>query len=243
MKTGRIHFLESMALVDGPGIRSVVFMQGCRLRCQYCHNPDTWKRNGSCKEMTSEELVQKLMRFKGYYGQSGGVTISGGEPLLQLDFVTEVFSMLKKAGIHTCLDTAGVADPDEPDLEDRLRMLLNETDLVLLDVKHEDPSSYKEITGNDITDYNRFLAVLQDCEVPIWIRHVVVPGLTDGEEHIRQLKKYISDLKNVTKIELLPYHTMGVDKYKTLGLSYRLDGVPALSSQDVRPLEQMLMVS
>ncbi len=272
MRTGYLNSFESMGLVDGPGIRSVVFLQGCHLRCLYCHNPDTWNCKDYRQEITSEDLVKKLLRFREYYGQSGGVTISGGEPLLQMDFVTEVFSMLKDEGIHTCLDTAGVgyegrakykSGPDEEtrpnneirsdeesgldevtgpadDYDSRLRALLAVTDLVLLDVKHYKPEMYEKITGYRMDAYDHFLTILQQSGTPLWIRHVVVPGLTDGEESIMGLKRYISGLKNVERVELLSYHTMGVEKYEALGLPYRLAGVPALSQKELEPLEKLL---
>ena len=240
MLKGRIHSVESMGLVDGPGIRSVVFFQGCRLRCQYCHNPDTWHIDNAAKEVTSDELVKQLLRFREYYGEDGGVTLSGGEPLLQLDFAIEVFTLLKAEGIHTCLDTAGVGDEHEPAYVDKLKKLLSLTDLVLLDIKHEDPLCYKKITGHTSTAFERFLAIIQQRNNPLWIRHVVVPGLTDSEEHIRHLKAYIAKLKHVEKVELLPYHAMGETKYETLGIPYSLHGIPSLTHTDMKPYEKML---
>ena len=185
MTLGRIHSIESMALVDGPGVRSVVFLQGCRLRCQYCHNPDTWSMTGkNIQEMSAETLVKRLSRFKPYYGDKGGVTFSGGEPLLQKDFLTEALQLCKAAGIHTCLDTAGCGMGDYEDI-------LKYTDLVLLDIKHYTRRGYQQVTGQTPDESLAFLETAQRMHIPLWIRHVVVPGLTDGDEHLEGLKNYI----------------------------------------------------
>ena len=238
MQTGKIHSFESMGLVDGPGIRSVIFMQGCALRCLYCHNPDTWDCECECcgtdgvKVMTSDELAMKVSRFKTYFTAShGGVTVSGGEPLLQDKFVAEFFRKCHEAGIHTCLDTAGFGNGDYEDV-------LSQTDLVLYDVKHYEPAKYKEITGQDISGTEEFLKAVQERNIPLWIRHVVVPHLTEGEEHIRGLAEYIKGIRNVQKVELLPYHLLGVNKYKELGIPYRLDGVEAMDIETVNRLQK-----
>ena len=204
MTKGHIHSWESMGLVDGPGVRTVIFLQGCSLRCRYCHNPDTWENGGETE--TPQEILERLRHFKDYYGEDGGVTFSGGEPLLQRDFLIEVLALCKEEGIHTCLDTAGCGVGGYRDI-------LKNTDLVLFDVKHFDPDAYKSLTGRDIAESLVFLDEVQQAGVPLWIRHVVVPGLTDGEEHLEALKKYILTLKNVQKVELLPYHKLGVHKY------------------------------
>lgn len=225
MPLGRIHSMESMGLVDGPGVRTVVFLQGCRLRCRYCHNPDTWSMEGSkIKLMTPEELVRRLLRFKPYYGAEGGVTFSGGEPLLQREFLVEALRLCQEAGIHTCLDTAGcgVGGYEE---------ILRHTDLVLFDIKHYTREGYHEVTGREIDESLEFLDILQKSGTPYWIRHVVVPGLTDGEEHLKGLKKYISALQHVQKTELLPYHVLGEAKYEKLGIPYPLAGTPPMDPQ------------
>lgn len=220
---GIIHSVESMGLVDGPGIRTVVFLQGCQLRCQYCHNPDTWACGGAAaKEMTPEELVAKLRRFKPYYGATGGVTFSGGEPLLQPDFLVETMKLCHREGIHTCLDTAGCGLGDYEEI-------LSHTDLVLLDIKHHSPQGFRAVTGRDSGGWEKFLAAVQAQNIPMWIRHVVVPGLTDGDEHLQELLEFVSTLKNVHRVELLPYHTLGVHKYHTLGIPYPLEGVEPLA--------------
>ena len=222
-----------MGLVDGPGIRAVVFLQGCALRCRYCHNPDTWSPNGG-KTMTAEALVQRLVRFKTYFDASGGgVTFSGGEPLRQPEFLAKVLRLCKEAGIHTCIDTAGVGlgDYDE---------ILRHTDLVLYDVKHFTPEGYQAVTGAKMDQTLRFLDSVKDHGVPLWVRHVVVPGLTDGDDHIRALAGYIRSIPNVRKAELLGYHLLGREKYRVSQLPYPLEGVPALSSEELEHYQALL---
>ena len=211
-----------MGLVDGPGIRCVVFLQGCGLRCRYCHNPDTWSMAGG-KEMTAEQLVKKLSRFKPYFQGRGGVTFSGGEPLLQPEFLKEVLPLCHEAGIHTCLDTAGHGLGD-------YEAILRHTDLVLLDIKHYTKEGCKRVTGREMDESLRFLEAAQKAGTPLWLRHVVVPGLTDGEAHLEGLLRYIQTIRNVEKVELLPYHVLGVHKYETLGIPYPLRGVEPLDA-------------
>jgi pyruvate formate lyase activating enzyme len=230
---GRIHSIESMGLVDGPGIRVVVFFQGCALRCSYCHNPDTWDTDGGI-ELTAEELLKKIMRFKPYFDRSGGgVTFSGGDPLLQPDFLVEVLKLCKQNDIHTALDTAGygVGKYDE---------ILRYTDLILLDIKHVDDTGYKDLTGRNMHGFSTFLKAAQGVGTKLWIRHVVVPGVTDSEQHITSLAGMIKEIRNVDKIELLPYHTLGVEKYKQLGIKYRLEGVNPVSKERINELTALL---
>lgn len=233
MTTGRIHSIESMGLVDGPGIRVVVFFQGCSLRCKYCHNPDTWEYGGG-EEYTATDLVNKIKRYKPYFETSnGGVTFSGGEPLRQPEFLIEVLKLCKKEGIHTCIDTAGfgIGMYDE---------ILKYTDLVLFDVKEVTRENYKKVTLMNIDESLKFLEAVQRSGTKMWIRHVVVPGLTDGEEHIRELKEFISNLNNVEKVELLPYHVLGVNKYETMGLKYPLEGVEPMDKEKIKEYEKIL---
>lgn len=232
---GRIHSIESMGLVDGPGIRTVVFMQGCNLRCQYCHNPDTWDLNGG-KEMSAEEIVKKVKRFKPYFKDTGGVTFSGGEPLLQKEFLLEMLKLCKAEGIHTCIDTAGYADGDFSEI-------LKYTDLVLFDVKHFEEEKYRELVRGDIKKGINFLKQVEKAGVPIWIRHVVVPGLTDGEEHMAQLGEVIKKINNVDKIELLPFHQLGENKYDGLGIEYPLKGVKPMDKEKVKEYEAVLKMA
>lgn len=229
---GKVHSIESMGLVDGPGIRTVVFLQGCNLRCQYCHNPDTWDLKGG-KEMSADEIVSKVKRFKPYFKETGGVTFSGGEPLLQKEFLLEILKACKDENIHTCVDTAGYAKGDFSDI-------LKYIDLILFDIKHEDLDMYKKITYKDQDVSLDFLSQAQKAGVPLWIRHVVVPRLTDDEEHIKNLGKFISTLENVEKIELLPFHQLGANKYQGLGIKYPLEGVKPMDKELTKKLESIL---
>ena len=233
MRVGYIHSIESMGLVDGPGIRTVVFLQGCGIRCCYCHNPDTWIHDGG--EATSPEaLVKKLCRFKSYFDASGGgVTFSGGEPLQQPEFLAEALRLCKEAGLHTCIDTAGVG------LGDYDAILAN-TDLLLYDVKHFTPEGYQQITGTTMERTLAFLDAVQKADVPLWVRHVVVPGLTDGDDHICALADYINGIRNVQKVELLGYHLLGREKYRVSNLPYALEGVPALSEEALVHYQKLL---
>ncbi|MCX7903126.1 MAG: pyruvate formate-lyase-activating protein [Caloramator sp.] len=233
MLKARVHSIETMGLVDGPGIRVVVFMQGCKLRCAYCHNPDTWDLKGG-QEMTVDELINKVKRYKIYFQRSkGGVTLSGGDPLLQPDFVIEFFKRCKQEGIHTALDTSGygIGKYDE---------ILKWTDLVLLDVKHIDDIEHKKLTGADRHGFFEFLNAIKRNGTKLWIRHVVVPGITDGEEHIKKLAKFINTIPNVERVELLPYHVHGVNKYKEMNLKYRLEDVPPLDKDRLEKLYKIL---
>ncbi|MGL4772947.1 MAG: pyruvate formate-lyase-activating protein [Clostridium sp.] len=233
MVKGRIHSIETMGLVDGPGIRVVVFFQGCALRCKYCHNPDTWNFAGG-EEYTPEELVNKIARYKNYFDRSnGGVTFSGGDPLRQPEFLKEALRLCKEKGIHTCLDTAGYGLGD-------YKEILKYTDLILFDIKHFTKEGYKNVTLMEIDESQNFLKQAQENGNKMWIRHVVVPGLTDGEEHIKAFKEYIKDIQNVEKIELLPYHLLGVNKYETMGIKYPLEGVEAFSKDKIKEYYNIL---
>lgn len=232
MTVGRIHSFESMGLVDGPGIRSIVFLQGCALRCAYCHNPDTWAFNGG-KEMTPQEIVDKVKRFKPYFKEDGGVTFSGGDPLMQPDFLIETLKLCKDEGIHTTIDTAGYGIG-------KYEEILKYTDLVLLDVKHVDDAGYRSLVEAPKKGFDQFLEAVQKAGTKVWIRHVVVPGITDSEGHIKKLAAIIKGIKNVEKIELLPYHTLGVEKYEKLGVDYKLEGVEAMDREELARLEKIL---
>lgn len=218
--TGWIHSVETMGLVDGPGVRTVVFLQGCPLRCQYCHNPDTWT---PCQgtERSVDDLVRQVKRMAPYFKNGGGVTFSGGEPLLQADFVTACMKALKQLGIHTCLDTSGSVVGD-------FSNLLQQTDLILYDCKHPDPEGYRQLTGGNLAITEAFLRQAQQAGVPLWVRHVVVPGITDGRDHLASLQRYIATLSQVERVELLPYHILGQTKYTNLGIAQPLPGVSAM---------------
>lgn len=232
MLKGRIHSVETMGLVDGPGIRTVLFFQGCYLRCQFCHNPDTWELQ-SGKEMDVAQIIALLKRYRPYYGTTGGVTCSGGEPLLQTEFLTELFKACKQENISTCLDTAGYGNGG-------YKKLLKYTDLVIFDVKHYTKEGYRALTGGDIAKPDAFLQAVADSGTPLWIRHVVVPNLTDSPTHIKKLGQYISSIPNVQKAELLPYHTLGVHKYMHMGISCPLQDIAPMDKEETQKLQQIL---
>lgn len=231
---GYIHSIETMGLLDGPGIRIVVFFQGCPLRCLFCHNPDTWNPGNNLK-IEAKEIVDMVRKYRSYIEEGGGITISGGEPLLQSEFLLEVLKLCKKAGIHTCIDTSGNGYDDN-----LLDEILKYTDLILLDIKALNNTNYKKITGNTMDKFNYFLKRVQELNKKLWIRQVIVPGINDNEEYILKLKKFIKNIKNVEKVELLPYSLIGVSKYEKLGIIYRLDGVEAMDKKRCRELEKLL---
>lgn len=228
---GQIHSIETSGMVDGPGIRVVVFLQGCTLRCLYCHNPDTWSCRGNL-EMTPEEVLEKILRYKNYFGKTGGVTFSGGEPLLQKDFLLEILKLCKQEGIHTAIDTAGICEEPEE--------VLRYTDLVILDVKAYEATLYEKITRKKIDSFLHFLEICQKMEKKLWIRSVIVPGMNDTEEYILGLRDFIRGIQNVEKVELLPYETLGVYKYKALHIPYPLSGVPSMDVEKCKKLSAVL---
>ncbi len=222
---GRIHSFESFGTVDGPGIRFVIFMQGCPLRCKYCHNPDSWSSCGGAL-CSAEEVAQNALRYKKYWRGGGGVTVSGGEPLIQIDFVTELFKILKGEGVHCAVDTSGITfNPQSAASVQKHAELLKYADLFLLDIKHIDPQECEKLTGSDNGNELAFAKFLSDNGKDIWIRHVLVPGITDNDEYLRATRAFIDTLSTVKRVEVLPYHTMGEVKYKNLGIDYPLAGV------------------
>lgn len=234
-KIARIHSFESFGAVDGPGIRYVIFMQGCALKCKYCQNRDTWNLNGGM-EYTSDELVAKVSRYKNYFAVSGGgVTVSGGEPLLQMNFLIEFFSKLKSLGIHTAIDTSGSFAITED-----MKKLIDLTDLFLLDIKCINDEICKDLTGVSNKRELEFARYLSEQGKDIWIRQVLVPGYTDSEEDLKDLKEFLSELKTVKKVEILPYHDLGKFKWIELGCKYELEGVPTATSEDVERAKQIL---
>ena len=229
---GRVHSLESFGSVDGPGVRYVIFLQGCPQRCKFCHNPDTWDLNDpSAHSCTADELLEKALRCRGYWGKKGGITVSGGEPLLQPDFLLELFTKAKAQGIHTCIDTAGCGCGGYEEI-------LAHTDLVLLDIKHFSLDGYHSITGQSPQEFLQFLSAVQKAGTPLWIRHVVVPGLTDSDAHLEGLRAYLHTIHNIQRVELLPYHTLGANKYHALGIPYSLEDVPALPPEALADWQQ-----
>jgi pyruvate formate lyase activating enzyme len=231
---GYIHSVESCGTVDGPGIRYIVFMQGCLLRCQYCHNADTWKI-GAGKEATVDELVEEAKSYQAFMDASGGgITISGGEPLVQVEFVKEVFKKCKEEGIHTTLDTSGGCfDKNNPTFMAHLDELLDVTDLVLLDIKHIDSVRHRKLTGKPNEHILEFAKYLSDRQKPVWIRHVLVPSINDQEEYLRKLRAFIDTLSNVKKMEILPYHKLGVYKWEALGLKYPLESIETPTEESI----------
>jgi len=231
---GRIHSFESTSFVDGPGMRCVIFFQGCQLRCIYCHNPDTWNCNGG-SDATAQELLNRVMRYKPYFsGSGGGLTCSGGEPLMQPEFLLEILTLAKAEGIHTTIDTSGFGRG----LYDEI---LSVTDLVLLDLKHADEQGFADICGVDnLLQLRLFETALNQSSARVWVRHVVIPGVTDSAEHLRKVYQKADTFRNLERVELLPYHTMGVTKYRELGLEYLLEGTPAMDKARVEELKKQI---
>ncbi|WP_010248599.1 pyruvate formate-lyase-activating protein [Acetivibrio cellulolyticus] len=235
---GRIHSFESFGTVDGPGIRFVIFMQGCPFRCLYCHNPDTWSNDRGIL-YSVDEVFDKIRRYIPYFKNSGGgVTVSGGEPLLQAEFITELFKKCKEEGIHTTIDTNGFVDSNS----DIVNTLLDYTDLVLLDIKHIDEQKHKSLTGCSNKNVLSFAKHLDSRKIPVWLRYVVVPGLTDYEPDVKKLSKFIAGLSNIENIELLPFHKIGEYKWKELELDYKLYDTPPANESDIDRLRKIFTI-
>lgn len=236
---GLVHSLESFGSVDGPGVRYVIFLQGCRMRCQFCHNPDTWDpKDPGAVPYTAEELLEKVERCRGYWGKRGGITVSGGEPLLQIDFLLELFMKAKERGIHTCIDTAGNPFTREEPFFSKFRRLMEVTDLLLVDIKEMNPERHKSLTGVKNDNILDMLRYLDEIRKPIWIRHVLVPERTAFEEDLTAMRAFLDTLHNVERVEVLPYHTMGVFKWEKLEIPYPLEGIaPPTEAQTARARE------
>ena len=230
----KIHSIETFGTVDGPGIRFVTFFQGCNLECKYCHNRDTWNINEGTY-ISVDELFNKILKYKPYIITNGGFTASGGEPLLQPYFLISLFKKLKHENIHIALDTSGMVEITEP-----IKELLSLTDLVLLDIKHINPEKSKELVGSSNEKELAFARYLSDNNIPIWIRQVITPGITDSKDDLLKLKLFISSLKTVQKIELLPYHNLGKHKWETLGFKYELEDIKPASSEDMKKAKNIL---
>lgn len=223
---GMIHSTENFGTVDGPGVRFVVFTQGCKMLCQFCHNPDTWKmKTDTSKERSADDVLEEALRFRAYWGKDGGITVSGGEPLLQLDFLLDLFKKAKALGIHTTIDTCGKPFTKEEPFFSKFNELLQYTDLILFDIKHIDNQGHKELTGQSNDNILEMAQYLSEVGQPVWIRHVLVPQRTDYDEFLIRLDAFIQTLNNVEKVEVLPYHTMGKFKWDKLGLEYPLEGI------------------
>ena len=239
---GFIHSTESFGTVDGPGVRFVVYLQGSPMRCQYCHNPDTWKMNTGAVR-SAQSLIKDYERNAAFYSK-GGITVTGGEALMQIDFVLELFRLAKQKNIHTCLDTSGITyRPGASSYNEKLDELMKVTDLVMLDIKHIDPEGHKALTGHDNAGILAFAKYLEEKNVPVWIRHVVVPGITDDEELLTRLGTFLGGLSNVTALDVLPYHIMGVTKYDQLGMDYPLKGVPPATKDQAAKAKKIILTA
>lgn len=239
MQIGYIHSIETFGSVDGPGVRFIVFMQGCPMRCQYCHNPDSWKTRVG-EQMTTDELLEKALRYRTYWGDKGGITVSGGEALMQMEFVTELFEKAHAMGINTCLDTSAQPFTRKSPWFDNFQKLMAVTDTILLDIKHIDNEEHRKLTrfsNENILDCARYLS---EIAKPVWIRHVLVPGITDDDAYLYRLHDFLSTLKNIERIDVLPYHTLGTFKYEKLGIEYTLANVPTPTKERVDNARKIL---
>lgn len=238
---GRIHSLESFGTVDGPGTRFVVFVQGCPMRCAYCHNPDTWEMNGGTL-MEPSYIIEQYERNSPFYANGGGLTVTGGEPLMQVDFLIELFTLAKERNIHTCIDTSGIAyNPSNTALVAKMDRLMELTDLVMLDIKHIDPVKHKDLVKQPNENILKFAAYLNEKGVDMWIRHVMVPGYTDEDKYLFDLGYFIGQFRNLKALDVLPYHTMGENKYEKLGMEYPLKGVPAMDKGILVEKKQVIL--
>ena len=239
---GYVHSTESFGTVDGPGVRFVIFLQGCPMRCKYCHNPDTWKMNSGALR-SAQSLLAEYERNKAFY-KNGGITVTGGEALMQIDFLLELFTLAKEKGIHTCLDTSGVTyRPGEREYNRKLDQLMEVTDLVMLDIKHIDPQGHKDLTGYDNAGILDFACYLDEKQVPVWIRHVIVPGITDDPALLTRLGAFLGTLSNVKALDVLPYHIMGVRKYEELDMDYPLKGVEPATKQQALEAKKIILTA
>lgn len=236
---GHIHSVESFGSADGPGVRYIVFLKGCNMRCQYCHNPDTWAKDGG-ELMTPEEVLKKALRYKTYWKEKGGITVSGGEALLQIDFVTELFRLAKEKGVNTCLDTSGNPFSMEEPFKSKFDELMKYTDLFMLDIKHMDDAAHRKLTGQTNQNILEMAAYLSDHGKAMWIRHVLVPGITTEEDELYRLRSFLDTLKTVERVEVLPYHTLGVFKWKELGIPYQLEGVDPPTKEQIDRAKEIL---
>ena len=239
MTLGRIHSIETFGSADGPGVRFIIFTQGCRLRCRYCHNADTWNMVGG-ELVDSSALLDRAERYRPYWGEDGGITVSGGEPLLQLDFLLDLFREARERGIGTCLDTALEPFVRRRDWLERFDELMGYCDVVLADIKHIDPRCQEWLCGQRNERMLDGLRHLDELGTPVWIRHVLVPGITDNDAYLRRTAEFIGTLGNVERVDVLPYHTMGAYKWGELGLSYPLEGVVTPSRDRVENAEEIL---
>ncbi len=236
---GKIHSIESFGSVDGPGVRFLIFLQGCPMRCRFCHNPDTWAF-GKGEEMRVDELLDKAERYRSYWGAKGGITVSGGEPLMQIDFLIELFTEARRRGINTCIDTSAQPFNRSSVWFAKFEQLMSVTDTVLLDIKHIRPGEHKALTGHDNANILDCARYLSEIGKPVWIRHVLVPGITDDDDCLKELASFLGELKNIERIDVLPYHSLGTFKYEKLGIEYSLKDTSAPSRERVENAERIL---
>ena len=241
MHIGNIHSFETFGSVDGPGVRFVVFMQGCRMRCKYCHNPDSWKMDAG-QQLDAQQVLDKALRYKSYWGDKGGITVSGGEPLLQMEFVTELFTLAQDMGIHTTLDTSGAPFNRDPDYLVKFNALMDKTSLVMLDIKHIDPKMHLELTKCPLENILDMAAYLDELKKDVWIRHVLVDGYTNDETYLRQTADFLKTLSNVRRVEILPYHSFGMYKWEKLSLPYELTDVATPTDEQIARAGEILNV-
>lgn len=237
---GAIHSIETFGSVDGPGVRYVIFMQGCQMRCQFCHNADTWKIKEG--QVEASEALKKALRYKSYWKSNGGLTVSGGEPLLQIDFLIELFTLAKKEGVHTTLDTCGQPFTKKEPFYSKLKELMKVCDLVLLDLKQIDEEKHKILTKHSNQNILEFARYLSDIHKPVWVRHVTIPSINDSDEELERLDHFIQSLDNIERVDVLPYHTLGKYKWEQLGLDYPLEGINPPSKEHVDYVKEKLHV-
>lgn len=236
---GYIHQLESFGCADGPGSRFIIFFSGCPLRCKYCHNPDTWDMTRG-KLYSSDQLITEALSCKSYWGKKGGITVSGGEPLMQLDFLLELFTKAKAQGINTCIDTAGGPFTSSGEWFEKFEKLMAVTDILLMDIKHINDEEHIKLTGKSKDNIVEMFRYLDKINKPIWIRHVLVPGITENEEYLMQTRDFIRTLHNVQRVEILPYHGLGAIKYKDMGMEYVLKDTPSPTLESVENAKRIL---
>lgn len=242
MILGKVHSIETFGAVDGPGIRFVIFLKGCNMRCKYCHNPDTWF-GSACETKTAEELISKALKYKTYWKKEGGITVSGGDPLVQIDFLIELFTLAKKHGINTCIDTSGEPFKEDSDYLNKMDKLLELTDLVILDLKEMNNQKHKWLTSRSNENILKFARYLSDKNKKMWIRHVLVPTITDDETDLVELKNFVHTLNNVEKFEILPYHSFGTFKYKELNLPYQLLDIKEPTEEEIKRAKRILEIN
>lgn len=235
---GAIHSIETFGLVDGPGVRYVIFLQGCHMRCKFCHNADTWKIKQP--DQDAKEVLKKALRYRPYWKDNGGITVSGGEPLLQIDFLIELFTLAKQEGVHTTLDTCGQPFTYKEPFFSKFKQLMEVTDLVLLDIKHIENKAHIELTKHPNTNILELAKYLSTISKPVWIRHVLVPTINADKENLVKLHEFILTLQNVERVEVLPYHTLGAYKWKELGLDYPLEGINPPNDKQIELANQIL---